>query len=128
LLTGCGFGRAGNTLMLMKTILPMMGTLNVLSFVAAGILLAIGSPRIRNKRQLKLLSATITFALAGAACTGRAQEPSPKGYMRLDAGVVRQEDLTIRDSGGARVSYDTGFRFDVIGGGHFNESWSAEVE
>jgi len=36
--------------------------------------------------------------------------------MRLDAGIVHQQDLTIEDSGGAKLSYDNGFRFDFIVG------------
>ena len=72
--------------------------------------------------------AAIAVALFGTTPNIHAQEASSKSYMRFDAGAALQQDLTIRDSGGAKISYDTGFRFDVIGGGRFNESWSAELE
>ncbi len=75
-----------------------------------------------------LRTTALVAALAGTAGKARSQEPSSKGYMRLDAGVVVQHDLTIKDSDGAKVSYDSGFRFDIIGGGRFSESWGAEVE
>ncbi len=82
----------------------------------------------KNITQKRLFTATAAVALFGTAWNIHAQEPAGKAYMRLDAGVALQQDLTIKDSGGAKISYDTGFRFDVIGGGRFNESWSAEVE
>ena len=94
----------------------------------AGILLGVGFRRIRNSRQAKVLAATGMIALAGAACNVRAQERSGKAYLRFDAGIVHQQDLTIKDSGGAKISYDNGFRFDFAAGGYFNELLGAEVE
>jgi len=81
-----------------------------------------------NALKAKTLTAAATVALAGTAWNLRAEDPSSKGYLRLDAGIVHQQDLTIKDSGGAKISYDNGFRFDFAGGGYFNQFLGAEVE
>jgi len=81
-----------------------------------------------NTIKTKIFAIIVAVALAITTRVTHAQEPSSKGYLRLDTGIIQQQDLTIKDSGGAKISYDNGFRFDFAGGGYFNQFLGAEVE
>src|ERR1051325_1972304 len=76
-------------------------------------------------RTIKILIPVIAVA---QACHAQSERTARNTYMTLDAGVLRQQDLTIKDSDGAKISYDLGFRFDYRAGTWFNDSWGAEVE
>src|SRR5712664_595211 len=73
----------------------------------------------------RILTLAAAFALPSAAGNLHAQ---PGTYLGFDAGVAFQQDVTIKDTGGAKIAFDTGFRFDIAAGFPFSDSWSAEIE
>src|ERR1051325_9329460 len=57
----------------------------------------------------------------------RAEGPPYPGYLRLEAGVQRQQDLVLENSDGARISFDPGFRLDISGGSYVNNYLAVEL-
>jgi opacity protein-like surface antigen len=80
----------------------------------------------------KIRTLTVLLALAVMALTRKAgaDEPAGNGYFAFEAGTALQQDITIKDSGGAKASFDPGFRFDMaLGvGSRRPNSWGAEFE
>ena len=54
--------------------------------------------------------------------------PTGRLYLGADAGLALQQEVTIKDSGGAKISFDPGARFDVAVGYHFTDAWAAEFQ
>ena len=79
-----------------------------------------------------LKSNILTLAMAGAlmcvASNLLAQDEPGRWYLGLDAGLALQQDITLENTGGGRLSFDPGFRLDLSGGVHLSQSWKAEVE
>ena len=51
-----------------------------------------------------------------------------KLYFGADAGLALQQDVTVKDTGGAKISFDPGLRLDVAVGYHFTEALAAEFQ
>ena len=104
-----------------------------------------------NTIKIKLIIGTATLALVGTAFhlyAGDSQGewyathptaytspssssggfPTGRLYLGADAGLALQQDVTIKDSGGAKISFDPGARFDVAVGYHFTDAWAAEFQ
>ncbi len=104
-----------------------------------------------NTIKTKLIAGTMTLALARTAFrlyAGDSQaeryalhstaytsaSPSAGGfpigqlYLGADAGLALQQDVTIKDSGGSKISFDPGTRVDVAVGYHFTDAWAAEFQ
>ncbi len=81
-----------------------------------------------NTLKAKILVLGITGALVSTASNLPAQDTPGRWYLGLDAGLALQQDITIQDTGGAKLAFDPGVRLDLSGGLHLSKSWKAEVE
>jgi len=76
-------------------------------------------------KTIKILTLAFSVALMCAPGNVNAQ---PGTYISFDAGAAFQQDIIINEKKKKKISFDTGFRFDVAAGVPFSDSWSAEVE
>ncbi len=76
----------------------------------------------------RILTLGVAAPLLCMASNLAAQDLPGRWYLGLDAGLALQQDMTIKDTGGGKLSFDPGIRLDVSGGVHLSESWRAEVE
>jgi opacity protein-like surface antigen len=80
----------------------------------------------------KRICVTVSFALLLIVTAGNtpAADSDGKGYLTFDGGVTLQRDVTVRDGGGAKASFDPGFRLDAAFGvgTHTPNSWAGEFE
>lgn len=81
-----------------------------------------------NTPKSRILTLTLAIALMYTVPELLAQEAPGRWYLGLDAGLALQQDITIKDTGGAKLEFDPGFRLDLGGGVHLSQSWKAELE
>jgi opacity protein-like surface antigen len=81
-----------------------------------------------NTINRRILAAAYGIVLAVTLPHVRAAESPARPYLAVDAGVELQQDVTIKDTGGAKMSFDPGIRFDFGAGYHFAESWALEFQ
>src|SRR5947207_2732887 len=76
----------------------------------------------------KNLTVITIAALSCVTSVATAQDTPGRWYLGLDAGVAFQQDIAIKDTGGAKLSFDPGVRLDLSGGVHISPAWRAELD
>src|SRR5690348_3963640 len=64
----------------------------------------------------RTLTAGLALALAGVTSNVCAQDQGPGNYLAMDGGIAIEQDITIKDSGGAKAAFDRGLRIDFAAG------------
>ncbi len=81
-----------------------------------------------NTLRTKIPIAAVAGVLLCMASNILAQDLPGRWFLGLDAGLALQQDMTVQDTGGGKLSFDPGLRLDLSGGVHVAPSWKAEVE
>jgi opacity protein-like surface antigen len=76
----------------------------------------------------KILTVSMATALMCTASNLLGQDLAGRWYLGLDAGVALQQDITIEDTGGGKLSFHPGVRLGLSGGVHLSQAWRAELE
>ncbi len=79
-----------------------------------------------SKTNIVAIAAGMALLLSGSRVS--AQSSDRKSYLDLDAGMALQQDVTIEETGGAKLGFAPGFRLDVSEGLHLSDCWRAEVQ
>jgi len=85
-----------------------------------------------NRAYANILLGTAAFSLVCITPSLDAADsydsPYHRFYVRGDAGVAFMQDATIKNTGGAKLSFDPGPRFDVSVGYPVSQYWHAEFQ